>query len=470
MSSIFNDIEKYGDGVALISENNEAISYCDLVDVAAKIAEIVEQRSLVFLVSRNCKESVAGYVGFLRKKVVPFMVNENLGDELFESLMETYRPKYLYAPINKIDKQRLSKVVYTYGDYALVRTEYEIDYIIHEDLALLLTTSGSTGSPKLVRLTYRNIEANTESIVAYLAMVKEDRAITNMPMSYTYGLSIITTHLYCGASVVLTEATLMDKVFWSLLKEQQVSTIGGVPYIYEILMKLRFAKMDLPSIRYITQAGGKLSKELAEEFSEVCTQKNIKMVVMYGQTEASPRMAYLPWEYAITKAGSMGIAIPGGKFWLEDVNGRQIEDCDTVGELVYQGDNVTHGYAESRYDLCKGDENQGVLHTGDMAKRDSDRFYYIVGRKKRFLKLFGSRVNLDEVEGLLKKEGIECACTGKDDQLIIYITDANKIKRTRDFTVEHININRAGFKISVIDIIPRSEAGKVLYLELGDNE
>ena len=196
--------------------------------------------------------------------------------------------------------------------------------------------------------------------------------------------------------------SLIDKAFWVLLKTKEATTFGGVPYVYEMLKKLRFPRMDLPNLKILTQAGGKLSRELSEEFATICEQKGIRFLVMYGQAEAAPRMSYLPSEYAISKAGSIGIAIPGGEFWLVDDNGNVIPDSDTVGELIYKGDNVTMGYAASCEDLCKGDENGGVLKTGDMAKQDADGFYYIVGRKKRFLKLFGNRVNLDEVEQLIK--------------------------------------------------------------------
>ncbi len=259
----------------------------------------------------------------------------------------------------------------------------------------------------------------------------------------------------------------MDKCFWTLFREQEATTFGGVPYIYEMLKKLRFARMDLPSLRYMTQAGGKLSKELAEEFSEICVQKGIRLIVMYGQTEATARMAYLPWEYAQSKAGSIGIVIPGGALQLVDTDGSVIEEPEVAGELVYTGKNVTLGYAQNRFDLIKPDENHGVLYTGDMAKRDADGFYYIVGRKKRFLKLFGSRVNLDEVEGLLRQQGVECACTGVDDHMDIYVTDATQIDRVAAYIREHTSINYSGFQIHAIDAIPRNDAGKILYSALG---
>jgi acyl-coenzyme A synthetase/AMP-(fatty) acid ligase len=260
----------------------------------------------------------------------------------------------------------------------------------------------------------------------------------------------------------------MEKRFWEFFRKERATTFGGVPYTYEILKKLHFEKTDLPDLRYITQAGGKLSKELAGEFIEICKKKNIKLIIMYGQTEATARMSYLPWEYAEEKAGSIGKAISGGRFWLEDENGEIIEVPETSGELIYQGENVTMGYAQNRFDLECDDENKGILHTGDMAKRDADGFYYITGRKKRFLKLFGNRINLDEVESLLKKEGIECACTGEDDQLRIFVTDEGDMQKTASFIIDNTGVNRNGFKVLLINKIPRNESGKILYSILNE--
>jgi acyl-coenzyme A synthetase/AMP-(fatty) acid ligase len=287
-----------------------------------------------------------------------------------------------------------------------------------------------------------------------------------MPMSYTFMLSIINSHLLKGASIILTNATLMEKRFWELIKDNNPTTFSGVPYIFEMLKKLRFAQMDLPNLKYITQAGGKLSKELTAMFNDICSQKGIKFYVMYGQTEATARMSYLPWENASQKLGSMGIAIPGGQFWLEDENGNVIDDSDTAGELIYKGDNVTLGYAENYIDLSKGDKNKGILRTGDLAKRDVDGFYYITGRKKRFLKMFGKRVSLNEIEEHINLAGYNCACTGTDDNLKIYVTELNTKDWIRKYIVERVGINQAGFNIVFIDKIPRNDYGKVLYSEL----
>jgi acyl-CoA synthetase (AMP-forming)/AMP-acid ligase II len=233
-----------------------------------------------------------------------------------------------------------------------------------------------------------------------------------------------------------------------------------------MLKKLRFENMNLSSLKYITQAGGKLSIELSAEFADICANKGIEFYVMYGQTEATARMSYLPWEYANTKAGSIGIAIPVGKFWLEDENGNVIKNNDTIGELIYQGDNVTMGYAKSCFDLQNDDENNGILRTGDLAKMDSDGFYYITGRNNRFLKIYGNRVNLDEIEELIRTAGYDCVCTGTDDNLKIYITEPDEKDRIVSYIAKRTGINRAGFSFVHIDKIPRNDSGKVRYSAL----
>ena len=464
--AFWNTLERFGERTALITETGEHIAYNALLARADEIAGAAGSRCLAFLMCRNCADAAAGYVGFLRRGIVPVLLAENLDTSMLEGLLESYRPAYFYLPSEKASE--LSGAMVWRGEsYTLLRLPYEQDYKLPEELALLLTTSGSTGSPKLVRQSGRNIEANTRSIAEYLGILSEDRAITTLPMQYTYGLSILQSHLSVGAAVILTDKTLMDKEFWALLKEQKATTFGGVPYIYEMRKKLRFDRMNLPSLRYLTQAGGKLPKELAEEFIQTCKRKNMKFIVMYGQTEATARMAYLPWEHAESHAASIGIAIPGGEFWLADPEGAPILEPETTGELVYRGPNVTLGYAENRFDLCKPDENHGELRTGDMAKRDAKGFYYIVGRKKRFLKLFGSRVNLDEVEGLLNRAGIPCACAGVDDRLDVYITDGSLLGQAERFIKEHTAINPNGFQLHVIEEIPRNDSGKVLYSALG---
>jgi acyl-coenzyme A synthetase/AMP-(fatty) acid ligase len=462
------NFEKYGNNIAIIDENGEKSTYSELRVASGMLISQVGGRSIVFNLCANEKGSLLGYAAFINGRIVPVMLDATLDRGLLFSLIERYKPDYLWTPQPMADEfPEYSEVCSIWG-YTLLKTPYDKSFPLYEELALLLTTSGSTGSPKLVRQSYANIEANTESIVEYLQIDETERPITTLPMSYTYGLSIINSHLWAGASIILTKNTLMQKEFWRQFKDYGATSFGGVPYIYEMLDKLRFPRMDLPSLRTMTQAGGKLSPELHRKFAEYAQANGKKFVVMYGQTEATARMSYLPAEKALEKCGSMGIAIPGGEFSLTDARGNEIMASETVGELIYKGANVALGYAENGADLIKGDEFGGILETGDMAKRDSDEFYYIVGRKKRFLKIFGSRVNLDETERLINStfKDLECACGGIDDKMIIFITDGKSASGVIKFLTEKSGLNHTAFKTVTVEQIPRNEAGKIMYSKL----
>jgi len=456
------------DNTAAIDEAGGIYTYHDLQSEGDKLAHTIGGRVLVFCLCTNTIGSLLGYVTFINNRIVPVMLDAGIHPDALERLVSVYEPDYLWAPDHFADYEGCERVWSVWG-YSLLKTVFNCAFPLNDDLALMLSTSGSTGSPKFVRQSYKNIVANTESIVEYLKLDETERPITTLPMSYTYGLSIINSHLWVGATLILTQRTLMEKQFWAQLKDYAASSISGVPYIYEMLSKLRIFRMELPSLQTMTQAGGKLSPELHRAFAEFTEQTNRRFVVMYGQTEATARMSYLPSERSIEKCGSIGIAIPGGEFSLVDAEGMTIDQADTVGELVYKGDNVTLGYAESGADLSKGDEFGGVIATGDMAKRDNDGYYYIVGRKKRFLKVFGNRVNLDETEGLVRTAfDRECACSGKDDKMLVYVTDQTIVAKTRRFLSEKTGLNQSAFEVRVIDAIPKNEAGKTLYSALED--
>lgn len=338
---------------------------------------------------------------------------------------------------------------------------------LHPDLGLLMTTSGSTGSPKLVRQSLKNVIVNAAAIGDYLEIGEFDRAITTLPMSYTYGLSVINSHIMTGATLLLTDLSIMQREFWTFFNKEKATSIAGVPYTYEMLKKLKFMNMMLPSLKVMTQAGGRLRPDLHKEFAEFADQTRRRFYVMYGQTEATARMSYVPYVKSVEKCGSIGVAIPGGKLSIIDESGNIIEKSHVAGELIYEGSNVTYGYATQLSDLAKGDENKGVLHTGDMAEMDDDGYFYIVGRKKRFLKIYGNRVGLDECESLIENHfQVECACTGEDDLMKIYVTGKIGEAVIIDFIAEKTALNPKAFEVHEVDKIPRSGSGKKAYGEL----
>lgn len=466
MNNIWN-LKEYSKNSAILDEYGNTLTYSQLEAEANTLAGKIGKRSLVFCLCRNEIGSVLGYVSFINNGIVPVLLNSGLDEGLLNDLLAIYEPPYLWLPKDMTDKFSVMECVYEAYGYCLLKTGYKKEYKLYDELALLLTTSGSTGSPKFVRQSYTNVLDNAQSIVKYLKLDETERPITTLPMNYTYGLSIINSHLLVGATILVTEKTLMQKEFWNFFKTAGATSFGGVPYTYEMLDKLRFYRMDLPSLRTMTQAGGKILPELHEKFAKYAQEQGKKFVVMYGQCEATARMGYLPPEKAVEKKGSMGIAIPGGRFHLIDVSGNDITEPHITGELVYEGKNVTLGYAECGDDLAKGDERNGVLETGDMAQFDEEGFYYIVGRKKRFLKIYGNRVNLDEVDRLIKGEfGIEAASAGVDDHMYLFITDEKMSDAVREFVVGKTKLNPAAFKVITIDAIPKNDSGKTLYKEL----
>ncbi|SDG78431.1 Acyl-CoA synthetase (AMP-forming)/AMP-acid ligase II [Selenomonas sp. WCT3] len=463
---MFN-LSAYKGDVSLI-DGEHCVTYEMLIHKSNAIAKAIGNRCLVFILCTNTPASIYGYVGTINNNIVPLLLDYKLDNSLLNELLNTYKPDYLWLP--KSGRHHFSGMKCVFGDdgYELLKTCYEEPVSLYEDLALLMTTSGSTGSPKLVRLSYDNIRSNTESIVSYLNIDAGERAITSLPMHYVYGLSVINTHLYAGASLVVTEKTMFQREFWDMVKTQAVTSFSGVPYTYTMLEKLRFFRMNLPSLHTLTQAGGKLDPELHEKFARYAMERGKKFVVMYGAAEATARMGYLPAEYSLAKAGAMGIAIPGGRFELSDDNDNIIDLADTPGELIYYGPNVSLGYAENKEELANGDEQHGRLATGDIAQRDQDGFYTVVGRKKRFLKIFGKRINLAEVEHILRQhfKESEFACTGRDDYLFIFFVGGDMDEKIKSFLVEKIAIHPSALRVLSIPDLPKNAAGKTLYREL----
>ncbi len=467
MNKIWN-LGAFGDKNAIIDEFGKKVTYFQLDSDVNELARVIGRRCLVFSLCQNTIGSVVGYVSFINNGIVPVMVSSHLEEILLDNLLQTYKPEYIWCPIDNMHQFHNMEKMYEAYDYVLLKTGYGEVYSLHDELGLLVTTSGSTGSPKLVRQSYVNVLDNAKSIATYLELNEDERPITTLPMNYVYGISIINSHFLVGATILLTDKGLMQKEFWKFFKDECATSFGGVPYTYEMLDKLRFYRMELPSLKTMTQAGGKITPELHEKFAKYAAEQGIKFIVMYGAAEATSRMGYLPPQMAVEKRGSMGIAIPGGKFTLVDAEGKEIREPLVTGELVYEGKNVTLGYAECGDDLARGDERFGRLETGDMAQFDADGYYYIVGRKKRFLKIYGNRVNLDEIDRLIKGQyDIEVASAGVDDHMYIFLTDENYANKVREFVIEKTKLNPAAFKTIVISEIPKNEAGKTLYKELG---
>lgn len=459
---MFFDLKKYADNTAVETEHGLRMSYAKLEKTFSYVTAHMEPRKLTFCLCQNTIGSLVGYIGLMNANTPTVLLDGSKDIDIIRSLINHYKPQYLWMPSNRYLELHMGAPVAEYEDYMLVELGKQ-SYEIHPDILLCLTTSGTTGSPKLVKLTERNLKTNAEAIAEYLKITSAERAITSLPMYYSFGMSVINSHLIKGATLLLTDKAVIQREFLTFLKEGKATSIAGVPYTYEMLRRLRFMRMELPELKTMIQAGGKLNANIAKEYIEDAQQKGKEFIVMYGQTEAAPRMSYLPFEKGLEKYASIGIAIPGGKLSVRDVNDHEITTPDTDGELIYEGPNVCMGYAECIEDLAKGDENNGVLHTGDMARFDSDGYFYITGRMKRFVKVWGNRCNLDATEQLVKVITTSCACVGVDDKITIFVTQEGLEDKIKTYLVDKTGLNIRAFEIKVINTIPTLPSGKLDY-------
>jgi acyl-CoA synthetase (AMP-forming)/AMP-acid ligase II len=309
-------------------------------------------------------------------------------------------------------------------------------------------------------LSYRNLQANAESIAGYLGIGPDERPITTLSMAYSYGLSVINSHLLAGAAIVLTDQSVTQREFWSLCTSQGATSIAGVPYTYEMLLRWRLLDRDIPKLRTMTQAGGRLSLPLTQQLIDISERWARRFFVMYGQTEATARIAYLPHDHAREKMGAIGVAVPGGTIRVDSDN----------GELIYTGPNVMMGYCESVDDLARGDDLHGVLRTGDLARVDEDGFCYITGRIKRFIKIFGQRFSLDHAEDLLAQStGAVVCCIGSDDHLTVLTPDREKCAEIERAIVSLFKLHHTAFRVAPIAEIPYLASGKKNYMALTAN-
>ncbi|WP_367318497.1 AMP-binding protein [Streptomyces sp. HUAS ZL42] len=431
--------------MALITSDGE-LSYGQLADRVAVTAErLGPVRRLVLLAGANRTDALVTHLAALSAGH-PVLLVPGDSDSTVHSLTEAYAPDVVARP-------------HTDGTWTLDERHPTSAHTLHPDLALLLSTSGSTGSPKLVRLSHDNLQANAESIATYLGIDDTDRAATTLPMHYCYGLSVIHSHLLRGAGLVLTERSVSDTAFWEEFRTGRGTSLAGVPYTFDLLDRIGFARMDLPHLRRVTQAGGRLAPERVARYARLGLTSGWELFVMYGQTEATARMAYLPPHLAAQRPQAIGVPIPGGSFRLEPVDGHGPD----AGELVYSGPNVMLGYAESPADLALGRTVED-LHTGDLARRAPDGLYEIVGRSSRFAKILGLRIDPQRVETLLEEHGVAAHCAADGEALAVAArADADAEARIRQLVAEECGLPPRAVRVRSLAELPRLVTGKPDY-------
>ena len=453
------------DTLAAIDSNGNGVSIGEILALSDMLSGSLTKRSLMFILTENNVGGIAWVIAAILSGNVPLILSAHTDPSLLATLIDTYLPQYICAPTNMAEFD-IEQVVAEEFDYKLRFTGAPVA-TLHPDLSHLLPTSGSTGSPKLVRHKYENIEAAGLNISTFFRLTSADRPLMVLPLHYTMGLSMVFSHLRVGATILITDLSMTDPRFWKFLKDEHATSFTGVPFSYEILDRMRFTRMKLPDLTLLTQGGGKMPHDLNLKFAEYCRDNGKRWIATYGQSEGTARMSWLPPEYAISKIGSIGIAVPNGRLSLRDSEGNEITESPAIGEMCYEGKNVTMGYARCRDDLALGDERYGFLPTGDIAYRDDDGFYFIRGRMGRFLKIYGNRIGLDECEQILRGAvSCECACTGTDEKLIVYITEEKESDKAKSALLEAVHLPANVIEIRTLDTLPKNEAGKILYSKL----
>ena len=391
--------------------------------------------------------------------------------------MLAYDQVVLILDIDTSDDQK-NKLINTYVPYASIFSKngaynlyfYDKEYKqkLNPNLAFLMTTSGTTGSPKLSRFTMNNILANAVSISKYLKILKNDKALCHLPIYFSYGLSVINSHIISGASLYITNRPINDKFFWKILKKNKITSLSGVPFHFETIFRFGFNVISNTSIKTLTQAGGKLSPKLVSYFGKNSKKRNIDFYVMYGQTEAGPRISYLPPMLTEKNPDSVGVPIPGVDLKIVDSSKKTILDFFKEGELICESPAVMMGYSEKASDLERGDDLQGVLKTGDLAYKNANGLFVISGRLKRFVKLTGKRVNLDDLDLFLKDSGYNAVSTCDNEKLYIYIESKYEkdIRILKKILAEQFKISPVLYNINLIKKLPYLKNGKINYSNL----
>jgi long-chain acyl-CoA synthetase len=444
------------DAVALVDEAGRGVSYGELdrrVGAAAHALRERGERCMGILRSSNSAATVVTYLACLRAGQVPLLLPAAVDESSKEALLRLYEPEWVAGPNEPGDTLAGAGLPFCW------RSSHAGAAPLHPDLGLLLSTSGTTGSARLVRLSYAAVQANARSIAHFLELGPAERAITTLPAHYSYGLSIINSHLHAGACVVLTEHGVLRREFWDQMEAWGVTSLAGVPYVYQLLQRTGFFERELPAMRTLTQAGGRLDDRLMRSFHEVATRRGWRFFVMYGQTEATARISYVPVERLGEKIGSIGVAIPDGQLSLDA--------C--TGEIIYRGPNVMMGYATERADLARGDDVRGMLRTGELGHVDADGYFYLDGRLKRFVKLSGNRIGLDEVEDMLQRElGVPVSVGGRDDMLVAWMETADEalVAGAGALLKGRYGLHHSLFRIQRVGQLPLLASGKKNYAPL----
>lgn len=449
---MFEGLEKFAQRCCLIDAAGQSWSYGEILAKANTATDqLAGDKKLVFLAGGNTVGLIAAYLGAMRGGHAVHLLDPT-------KTKENARLLALYEP----------NALITAGKDDFTTEIRNSDKIaLHPDLAVLLSTSGSTGTSKFVKLSEGNVAANTASIIEYLGLTPDDRAITTLKPFYSYGFSVVNTHLSIGASLLLSELSVQEPEFWMALQTHEATNLPGVPHTFQTIHAQNIALEGYPSLRFMTQAGGKLGANLVTHFAEAGAQHGFAFFVMYGQTEAAPRISYLPPEMALSHPGSIGRAVPGGRLWLVDAAGQEIDASRVEGQLAYTGPNVMMGYASEPSALATT-EPPDALMTGDLAIRNTAGLFEITGRSARIVKPFGLRISLDEIEAITSDQFGAAVAIGHEDSVRVFLEGRADPVEVQTALSTRTGLPAPTFEVNIEAAIPRLASGKPDYRSLSE--
>jgi long-chain acyl-CoA synthetase len=440
----------------------EEVSFKRLFDsslnLASKLKKEVGRNKNIILISSNNLFFITSYLGIIKSGNICIPLDPSIEKENFNYINDLTDPSMIF--ISRENEKRLDlqskKCIYpdTHFNYESA-SDLQIDVTFDkETCAEIIFTSGSTGKPKGVMISHKNLVANTESIVDYLKLGQDDRILVVLPFYYCYGLSLLHTHLRSGGSVVLNNSFIFLGSVIKDIKDNKCTGFAGVPSHFQILLRKSdsFKKTSFPDLKYVTQAGGKLAPIFIDEFRE--SFPNVSFIVMYGQTEATARLSYLPAKLYEKKKGSMGKGIPGVELKVIDEKGEKVKPGE-IGEVIARGDNIMIGYFNDD-EGTKNTLKNGWLYTGDLGTVDNDGYIYLTARKKEIIKVRGKRISPKEVEAVILEltEVIDCTVEGIEDEIEGEMLKATVVIRkdaldrvTKESILEHCSKHLALYKI-----------------------
>lgn len=442
------------DDSVFIIDGDRKYTFNDIFRIGDSMLANISERSVLIIEAERDIGTVCAYIGALRNNIVPLLIDSNLSADRVMEIANSYQAENIICT-NTGDHLGYRQAG-VYGTKAIYSRTHPPLVQVHEDLCMLLPTSGSTGEAKCVRTSRENLLLATQSIVRYLEMNETRVSISSLPLHYTYGLSTLNCALESRSRFVLSKHSWLEREFWAIAEKHGVTDLSGVPFMFQTLRRIRLPETLLNNLVCVNQAGGRLEPVLTEYFIDYFSERRIKYFTMYGATEASPRISYVPHHISKQKLGTVGIPIDIGSFRTD------AHDGVSEGELIYEGPNVCLGYAYTRDDLVLGDENSQTLHTGDLAYIDSDGYATIIGRKKRFVKIFGISVNLDAVESIVRAFNTNSAVIGEDDRILVLITEGDPALAKQNIQ-KKVTFSNRGFEVKKVAEIYLTPSGKPDY-------